>query len=453
MSAGALLSKRADLAVCADGCMDGHAGKDAGRLVGAMSSARRVRPKAWGARAMLPTTSNATGATNQRLAKHLAGSPSEGSPSGGQATHWLQTLASSGPRLSWTGPTSVDDKDHVATLLLSELGTAHDEQLAMSAPSAAATRSSLETGISDVKQAGIDPGTETAQNIVIHSPCAVSKPAAALRRSVSGPDTAGAPDERSEHDGHAALQSDTAKSVNGAHHDVANGGVCSTSENTVVRGGLGEHLQKVCGLEHAATQEIQGEERDDEPSVEGDDGDAERRIRNLTSIVRFQEWEAKCMRQDIKVALNTSLWNSITGPCLHAIVEHVRARRNATQESLAWRRRFHSIQCCFATWHDQVRASRLLCRGRAGAERLRARLDRSMQCSVLWDWAALCASSHVPPPSSSRQASVVHAPSPDKSGCFGGLFRCFGGSGRGQKAKGCGKTDVESDGHRQTAAV
>lgn len=442
-----------------------------------MSSARRVRPKAWGARALLPspqcahlspprairgiipTTANATGASNQRLAEDSAASPS-----GGDATHWLQVLASSAPRLSWTGPVatspgskSADDTDRVATSDLSELGTApdsNDEHLSISAP-AAATRSCLEPSVGDMEHAGKDSKTETAQctRVRSHSPCAISQPAAALRRSVSDPDTLGVPHESSRLDGHAAQQSDAAAtSANGAHHNVAstNGGVCSTSENTAVRGGLGEYLQRVCGLEHAETEE--GGERDDVPSLEGREVDAEQRIRSLARIVRFQEWEAKCMRQDIKVALNTSLWNSVTAPSLHAIVEHVRARRNATQESLEWRRRFRSIQCCFAAWHDEMRRNRLHCRSRAGAERIRARLDRLLQCTSFWDWAALCAS-RAPPSSSSRQAFAAHASSPGKSGCFGGLVRCLGGARREQKATFRDKTDVESDGHRQTAAV
>lgn len=181
------------------------------------------------------------------------------------------------------------------------------------------------------------------------------------------------------------------------------------------------------------------------------------------------------MRQDIKVALNTSLWNSITGPSLHALGEHVRARGNATQESLQWRRRFRSIQSCFAAWRNDMLACRLGRRSQAGAERMRARLDRSLRGAVFWDWAAACAprvpynqapqppskpppqppSSPLKQPSSlsSRPAHDVKvSTSPRKSGCFAGLFLCLGGVGC-EKAKGCDTPEMASDRHRQTAAV
>ena len=35
------------------------------------------------------------------------------------------------------------------------------------------------------------------------------------------------------------------------------------------------------------------------------------RERDLEALLRFREWEAKCMRQDLKIALNSSLWCSM----------------------------------------------------------------------------------------------------------------------------------------------
>jgi len=385
-----------------------------------------------------------------------------------------------------------------------------------------ASASSVEPATIDTEQTGHDFGKGKALSILVQSPDAVSKPVVELPSSplvprsstrekrsssrekvlplpvenkrggsgegLSGPESGVTQDGSSGHDAsHSALQPD-APSVNRDHHSLAtmNGGATCVAyckdENTIVRGRLVDYVKKMCstegtlsGLEHAAAREFQGEERDGAPSVEGQDDDAEQRVRNLARIVHFQEWEAMCMRQDIKVALNTSLWNSITGPSLHALGEHVRARGKANQASLAWRRSFHNIQSCFAAWRSDMLACRLGRRSQAGAERMRARLDRSLRCAVFWDWAAACAPRvqhnqapqlpskpppqppswplKQPPSLSSRPACEVNvSTSPGKSGCFAGLFRCLGGAGC-EKAKGCDTPDMASDCHRQTAAV
>ena len=378
--------------------------------------------------------------------------------------------------------------------------------------------SSVEPGTINTEQTGHEHGKEKALSILVQSPDAVSKPVVALpssplvprsssreKRSSSREKVLPLPvqnkkggegeglschesgisqDGGSGHDAsHSALQPD-ATSVD-ATRSLATMNPSATcvayckDENTIVRGGLGDYVQKMCstggtlsGLEHAAAREFQGEERACAPSVEGHDDDAEQRMRNLVRIVHFQEWEAMCMRQDIKVALNTSLWSSITGPSLHALGEHVRARGNATQESLQWRRRFHGIQSCFAAWRSDMVACRLGRRSQAGAERMRARLEVSLRCAVFWDWAAACAprvpcnqaaqppskqppSSPLkqPPSLSSRPARDVNVSrSPRKSGCFASLFRCLGGAGC-EKAKDCDTPETASDSHLQIAVV
>jgi hypothetical protein len=35
------------------------------------------------------------------------------------------------------------------------------------------------------------------------------------------------------------------------------------------------------------------------------------RERDLEALLRFREWESKCMRQDLKIALNSALWCSM----------------------------------------------------------------------------------------------------------------------------------------------
>jgi hypothetical protein len=435
-----------------------------------------------------------------------------------------------------------DDKDDVAMSTVSDLKTTHDkasisqesgrvvlhsrysraltfEKICQELSTNQVSTSSVEPGTINTEQTGHEHGKEKALSILVQSPDAVSKAVVALPSSplvprsssrekrsssrekflplpvqnkkggegegLSGHESGVTQDGGSGHDAsHSALQPD-ATSVDASLATMNAGATCIAyckDENTIVRGGLADCVQKMCstggtlsGLEHAAAREFQGEERDGAPSVEGQDDDAERRIRNLVRIVHFREWEAMCMRQDIKVALNTSLWSSITGPSLHALGEHVRARGNATQESLQWRRRFHGIRSCFAAWRSSMLACRLGRRSQAGAERMRARLDRSLRCTVFWDWSAACAprvpynqapqppskqppqqpSSPLkqPPSLSSRPARDVSVSrSPSKSGCFAGLFRCLGDAGC-EKAKGCDTPEMASDRHLQTAAV
>jgi len=226
---------------------------------------------------------------------------------------------------------------------------------------------------------------------------------------------------------------------------------------TLVRGGLSDYvktqglwngLEDVIGnsdLGLAGGQDIQtggGERR-------GGMDACQKRLNDLESIVCFREWEAKCMRQDIKTALNTSLWGSINGPLLHAVSQHVSARRSATLMSLQWRRRHRLLHQHFAAVLHNARVLRCRRRRCARAELLRTHHNRSVLGDFLMDWSGIAMSKSVEPPRLSnnalpaectRAASATRLQedakgSPDsfnsQGTCFGCLFRCMGrGEGR-----------------------
>ena len=170
----------------------------------------------------------------------------------------------------------------------------------------------------------------------------------------------------------------------------------------------------------------------------------QQRIRDLESIVRFREWEANCLRQDVKIALNTALWSSIAGPTLHAVSQHVRTRRRATEESLHRRRASHARRNGFAVWHQIALSCRLrrICRTRA--EQFLLRHKRALLFGVFAVWAGRVT------PAPSWQKPIVDDSAPEESfggDCFAGIFRCFGGGARkqGRDNEGDGTSRVESE--------
>ena len=153
-------------------------------------------------------------------------------------------------------------------------------------------------------------------------------------------------------------------------------------------------------------------------------GEAGQRVQALEALVRFREWEAKCMRQDLKLALNSSLWNSVNGPLLDAVSQHVRARHRANFLALLGRLRLRRVCRCFDRWSTATLACRRSRLGLARAEQKMRRhtlgLLRTYLC--VWHGALHCKVAASP----SRMAA------PDQGGaCFRGLLCCLGSSGRG----------------------
>ena len=154
------------------------------------------------------------------------------------------------------------------------------------------------------------------------------------------------------------------------------------------------------------------------------------RVRELEAVVRFREWEAKCMREDIKVALNTSLWSSVNGALLHAIGNHVRARHRANCDAFAARRRSLLLRTHLGTWQLVALDQRLERARVARAERILQRHDLGLVRTSLAEWLAL-----VPPPepaqAHARQVDKPKAAQQDSEGpvversggCFHGLWR------------------------------
>ncbi|MGB1598940.1 MAG: hypothetical protein ACPIOQ_39685 [Promethearchaeia archaeon] len=124
-------------------------------------------------------------------------------------------------------------------------------------------------------------------------------------------------------------------------------------------------------------------------------GEAGQRVQALEALVRFREWEAKCMRQDRANFL--------------ALLGRLRVRR---------------VRRCFDRWSTATLACRRRRLGRARAEQKMRRHMLGLLRTYLrvWHGALHC----------KVAASASRMAAPDTGGgCFRGLFRCLGSSGRG----------------------
>ena len=187
-------------------------------------------------------------------------------------------------------------------------------------------------------------------------------------------------------------------------------GLCTAAVRSGLRDALADAVGQCSSEAEGANEEVGGE--------------AGQRVQALEALVRFREWEAKCMRQDLKLALNSSLWNSVNGPLLDAVCQHVRARHRAHFLALLGRLRVRRVRRCFDRWSTATLACRRRRLGRARAEQKMRRHMLGLLRTYLrvWHGALHC----------KVAASASRMAAPDTGGgCFRGLFRCLGSSGRG----------------------
>lgn len=165
------------------------------------------------------------------------------------------------------------------------------------------------------------------------------------------------------------------------------------------------------------------------------------------------------MRQDIKTALNTSLWDSLNGPALDALGARACARRTAACDSLARRRCFRACRQALIMWNGTCSRRRRRSSALSRAGMMQRRHARELLRAFVHEWSAAPrgggGGEHAAPVDSSKRFAAFAQTSSSAleevsrchevdrtnasvnakgGGCFRGLLHCLG-AGRGRQTR------------------